>query len=343
MNINNAIVIEKNFEVTSLKNETLKGIRAKFEKYRKECKHIDDDGKIEIYTDYRDRELGKDALEKIFEADDPEQMFYDVLNDGIDVYEWGLWDELINDLKAELDDDEIEFWEDDDNTEEVNEIVRDLFYWDYDYNDFNQNVKVNIMVDCGNANSDFSDDNFGYYGHRGDVPETSSMLWLARQQGKEEQFKAAVKSWYNGTTEYVDRDTYDDPFIESMIQEAENLPSELGTLTFLVSMPLFDLFKCLNIKAKEYDKKFHYEPQLNENAKSYIVLDKKTECGLFNSWDGGGSCLEIELDKDVELPLKYCKFAVDGCRMQGRWDVNEVYGLINSCWKETLKEIKEVG
>lgn len=328
------------FIVTSLKDEYLKDIRAKLQNLKGTCGYKKDGG-IEIYTDYHDRELSNSFLRKIFDADNPRQAFDDQISEWECDYalDYG-WDELINNCKAELDEKELEFWEE--NEEDCLEIVREEFYFYYDKDDFNNDINVNIMVDCGNANSDYTDDNFGYYGHMGCIPETSSLLWLANQQSKGAEFRAAVKSWYNGTTEYVDRDTYDDPFIESMIQEVENIASFLGTLTFLVKMPLFKLFDIMEIQNKEYNSNFKYEPQLNENAKSYIVLDKKTECGLFNSWDGGGSCLEIELDKDVELPIKYCKFAVDGCHMQGRWDVNEVYGLVDSCWKESLKEVKEV-
>lgn len=331
---------ENTFIVTSLKNEYLKDIRERLQNMYGTCGY-DKDGGIEIYTDYRDRELSTDTLKEIFNADDPKQKFDEMLSDWEMYYAIDNFDELVQDCKAELTEEELDFWEE--NEEDCLEIVREKFYFYYDRNDFNNEIDVNIMVDCGNANYDYTCDDFGYYSHRGEVPEESSMLWLANQQGKGEEFKAAVKSWYNGTTEYVDRDTYDDPFLESMIQEVENLASAIGTVTFLVKMPLFKLFDIMEIQNKEHDPNFEYEPQLNENAKSYIVLDKKTDCGLFNSWDGGGSCLEIKLDKDVELPLKYCKFAVDGCKMQGRYDVNDVYGLVGWAWKDSLKGIKKVG
>lgn len=69
-----------------------------------------------------------------------------------------------------------------------------------------------------------------------------------------------------------------------------------------------------------------------------MVLGKDTTCGLYDSWNGGGSVLEIELDKDVKLPIKYAEICVEGCRMRG-YDVNEVYGLIDSCWKHSLKDV----
>lgn len=86
---------------------------------------------------------------------------------------------------------------------------------------------------------------------------------------------------------------------------------------------------------------YYSSPRKNENSKSYMVLGKETMCGLYDPWSGGGSVLEIELDKDVKLPIKYAIFCVEGCKMHG-YDIDEVYGLIGSCWKETVKEIKEV-
>lgn len=334
--------MNENFEVTSLKKEWLKDIAARFEEYKKD-NHIGRSGKIEIYTDYRDREAVASLtfLKDIFDNYNPKEAFEEKIEEWEEDYAWQSHDDLIRDLKSYCSDKELEFWEE--NEGDVNELIFETFYYGYNVDDFNVPIKVNIMVDCGNANMDYTSDDFSYYGHRGYVPEESSLLWLANQQGKGDEFKDAVSKWYRDDGEYVNREVESDKFIESMIQEVENLPSNIGTLTFIVEMKLFDLFKCIGIQQQEYDPHYKYEPQLNDKAKSYIVLDKKTMCGLFNSWDGGGSVLEIKLDKDVELPLKYCKFAVDGCHMQGRWDVNEVYGLIGSCWKETVKEIKKVG
>jgi hypothetical protein len=71
----------------------------------------------------------------------------------------------------------------------------------------------------------------------------------------------------------------------------------------------------------------------------YIILDKSVMCGLFSPWQGGGSVLEIELERDVKLPIKYIFDAtVDGEKKYG-YDVDEVYGLVGSCWSDVVKEI----
>lgn len=329
------------FEVTSLKNEYLKDIRKKFREYA--AKHTDNkDGGIQIYTDYRDRELSTRFLREIFKSDDPRMAF----DENVSEWEWDAsfyyWNDFINDLKAELTEEELEFWEE--NDDEVIELINEIFYWYYDREDFNNDVKVNIMVDCGNGNTDYTCDNvLNWYGNSGNgtFDNRSSILWLARTQKKVTALRKACKAVHRNDGEYIDREVQKDKFVESCVQELENLPSHMGTVTFLVEMPLFKVFDLLELQKKEYDEKGKYDPRLNKKSKSYIVLDKKTMCGLYNPWDGGGSVLEIELDKDVKLPIKYAEICVEGCKMRG-YDVDEVYGLVGSCWKNTVKEIVEV-
>lgn len=328
-------------EVTSLHKEYLKDIRKKFEEYAK--KNTDDkQGGFKLYTDYRERELSTRFLQKIFEANNPRMAF----EERISEWEWDVsqyyWDDLINDLKAECTEEELEFWEE--NELEVNDWVNEIFYWYYDPDDFNNVLKVNIMVDCGNGNTDYTCDNvLNWYGNYGDgnIDECSSMLWLAKTQKKATALRKACKAVHRNDGYYVGREKQKDKFIESCLQEFENLSSHMGTVTFLVEMPLFKVFDLLELQKEEYDEKGKYDPRFNEKSKSYIVLDKKTMCGLYDPWGGSGSVLEIELDNDVKLPIKYAEICVEGCKMRG-YDVDEVYGLIRSCWGDTVKEIVKV-
>ena len=55
-------------------------------------------------------------------------------------------------------------------------------------------------------------------------------------------------------------------------------------------------------------------------------------CGLFNPWNGGGSVLEVQLEKDIEIPLSILfDVSMDGEKTYG-YDVNEVYGLCGDAW-----------
>lgn len=310
---------------------------------KKEIFYINEDGGIEIYTDYRDRELHSNFIAEIMEHKNPREAFEDMLNEwamdyAIEYGEQG----LEKDIRKELTEEEEELFVE--NLDEIWDMVRENTYFYYDENDFNNELDVNIMVDCGNWNFDCTCDNvLNWYGNSGDgsIPTESSILWLAKTQGKATALRKACKKQHKNDGYYVDRDKETDKFIESCIQEFENLPSHMGTVTFLVKINLFELFDLIELQNKEHDEASRYNPQKNTKSKSYIVLDKKTECGLYDSWNGSGSVLGIELDKDVKLPIKYCVFCVDECKMHG-YDVGEVYGLCSSAWKDTLKEIKEV-
>lgn len=157
---------------------------------------------------------------------------------------------------------------------------------------------------------------------------------MAKQQGKYGKLKHYVRATYNRCRTNANGDK----FVESCIEELENLSSSCGTLTFLVEMKLFDLFALLEMQKAEYDEKAEYDPRKNK-SESYIVLGKDTKCGLYDPYSGGGSLLEIELDKDVKLPLKYAVICPENCKMNVRYDVDKVYGLVGSTWKDTLKEI----
>lgn len=303
---------------------------------------VNEDGGIEIYTDYRDRELSNKFLSEIFENDNPREAFEGELYDWASDYamDYGE-DELEEEIRRELSEEEEEFFTD--NFDEIWDFVKEKTYFYYNADDFNEDIKVNIMVDCGNGNYDYTCDNvLNWYANEkdGSIDAESSVLWLARTQGKATALRKACKKVHRGDGNYIDRDKQPDKFVESCIQEFENLSSGTGTLTFLVKMPLFQLFDLMGLKNEEYDDSAKYDPRLNK-SKSYILLGRETICGLFCPWDGGGSVLGIELDKDVKLPVKFAEICVEGCKMRG-YDVDEVYGLLSSCWKESVKEIKKV-
>lgn len=271
---------------------------------------------IKIYTDYRDRNLSTYTLEQIFDDNNPREIFNEILSEwAFDAtpYEEEMLEIEIKDLLTEEEKNLC-----DENREEIWNRIRDEVSFCYDPEEFNMDLKVNIMVDCGNGDYDYSCDNVLNYCGNGKFDEHSSMLWLANTQGKAELLKQCCEQQCNTN----------DTFINSCIQELENLSSHMGTITFLVKMSLFQVFDLIELSQKE-------------KSKSYMVLGKETTCGLYDSWNGGGSVLEIELDKDVKLPIKYAEICVEGCRMRG-YDVNEVYGLVDGCWEYSLKDVVEM-
>lgn len=72
---------------------------------------------------------------------------------------------------------------------------------------------------------------------------------------------------------------------------------------------------------------------LKENYHEFV------DCTLYDSLAGGGGCWGIELEKDIELPIKFIHKAVpDGCL---DYSMKECYGVTSDCWKDALKEIKD--
>lgn len=294
----------------------------------------------EIYCDYC-YSLRESTIAGLMEDADPYAAFLELLDEwGINYKDTCIY-ETIREVCSNLSMEEQEIWE-----EEYDEIIDwffDHIFYYYPGSFFNQEVKVNIMLDTGNGNYDFTKDSIlnSWYGlcENGEFPDESSILWLAKQQGKEKEVREACLNCFREDGDYVDREVDSDPFVESVIQELENLTSHMATLTFLVSMKLFDLFALKEAVVKEEKLNDFYDASQRKGT-GYIVVSKDTMCGLFDPWLGGGSVLEIKLDKDVVIPVKYIwRFEVEGTKSKYGYTVNEVYGLVGSAWDGKVKEI----
>ena len=284
----------------------------------------------ELYADYRD-EISEETAGEILEASDPEMEFYEKLGEWYDDAGWSAKTELIDSVKNVLEKTH-ELTEED--KDEIEEYIRDNVWFDAPAEHFlDQELCVNIMLDTGDGNYDFTLNSLYpcWYGREGEKYEDkASLIWLAKQQGygKRELRKA------------LEQGDMADPhgFLESCRVELANLPSHMSTVTFLVKMTFRQLLelhtamKWRNAQGVKYDASMY--PYCG-----YIVLDKSTMCGLYDSWAGGGSVLEIQLEKDVRVPIKYIWRAVpDGAKTYG-YQVGDVYGMCRSAWKNTLKEL----
>lgn len=113
----------------------------------------------------------------------------------------------------------------------------------------------------------------------------------------------------------------------------EDLATELlnqcccGLLAFMGLMPLMDLY------------------EHNFAAYKTIVVPKGNLCGMFNSWNGGGSLMEMELLRDLHIPVIFprktqydrCELCVD--EPGSGYCIDEVYGLIPSVWGKEFRLI----
>ncbi|MDD5598054.1 MAG: hypothetical protein PHV82_08920 [Victivallaceae bacterium] len=296
------------------------------------CKDKDGIFYTEIYADYQDKLSDKDIL-NISQADDPHDAFDEQIMENYENCEWDYEAELrkkimetetiANAIKA-----------DESTEEEIAEFARDQYYANLPYEHFLcQNIYVDILINAGDLNFDYTlNAPFASWDGRDAkiIDENSGVLWLARQQG---YTKTAL------TKALRDRETNDNEFLKSVLAEVENVTTSMNVLTFLVKMPLKEWFKLHDAISKEKPLNDCYFPRKSK-GRGYIILDEGTTCGLYDPWNGAGSVLEIQLEKDVRLPIRMIDSAwPDGGR---GYSINEIYGLCLSAWtSNAVKEIHE--
>lgn len=277
---------------------------------------------FDIYTDYNDY-LDEYILKEIFKQDNPEEYFDEKVFEWYTDSAWRIEDELRNEFckkyHLEIEDDE---WD-----ELFEKYVEVNYPFDFYYN---QKINVNISVDTGDRNYDYTLNSHypHYHGIEGEeFDDKASLVWLAQQQG---YTKKQLEDYCNENSDFHDPKG----FLQSVVVELTNMSSTISCLTFLVKMTLkecFDLLEAMKNKGDPYDAD-------KRNDIGVITIDKSVECGLYDSWNGGGSVLEIQLEKDVELPIKYIGKALpDGCE---GYEIAEVYGVNSSLWREVIKSIK---
>ena len=174
---------------------------------------------------------------------------------------------------------------------------------------------------------------YGSHNESNELDKNSPIRWLANQQGRLNELNKALRSeGLNQSTDFQKGNDYS-KFTKTVIQELQNACSHMNTLIFLCRMSLneFCQLKELIASEKELNKSYIYEER--KGTKSF-TMSKDAMCGLYDIWGGGGSVLEIELEKDVVIPTK-AVFDVwidcRGCRCNGRgYDVDDVYGLVRS-------------
>lgn len=275
-----------------------------------------------------------ETIQKLCEEENPELALLDKLTGDYYIAEmWRTEDELISDIRKELGEEDF-----DESVLEaqISAELQDVFFCDPPMQHFlNQKVCVDILMDTGDGNYDFV---LNRILDNGKIDEKAAALWLARQQGytKEQLEEALVSDAYTG----------DSRFLKSMRQEFDNTPCSMTTLTFLVKMTvrqLFDLTMAIRLQDRDG---VHYDATQNPDCGT-ITIGKETEAGLYNPWDGGGSVLEIELEKDVQIPIQFIwKACVDGhlCNRKQSYgySVADVYGACDNLWKPTLKSFDPI-
>lgn len=277
---------------------------------------------IKVYASYDDY-YRPETVAEFLKAENPRSEFEDRLYQDSWEYEEGEVEKKVFNLLEDME----EFNEGltDTDINYVHEYLAEHVGYNYPYDHhLRQTYKVPIMLDTGDGNYDYTlNCVFPHYSQEKaqTINEKASLCWLALQQGYEKvQLEAALaqgdKANANG-------------FLESVRVELANLPSHMGILTFLVELSLEQLLT-LNELIRLQDRNGHYYDTLENPDCGSITLSKDVMCGLYDPWSGGGSVLEIELDKDVQIPIKFIRSALpDGSDGYG---IDSAYGLTGKAW-----------
>lgn len=279
---------------------------------------------IERYVDYRDK-FPEKAISRILRADNPRDCFYNIIFD-FNCDDWDYETEFFDGLAKLCNENNID-------EDEAKDVVFENFQWTYPEDFLNPEFNAVIQLDTGDGNYDFTMHNILNYakddGYCDGLEKIAGLHWLAKQQGRLGLLKKEIES-----SRYSDEKCSESPFVESSIAELENLYTNMSAVTFLVKMHLMDAINILQKIRENIDNFNPYQPLDTSGCPfGYIVLSKDTVTGLYDSWQGGGSLMEIKLEKDVKIPIHLIN-SIDTDN-----DFQDVNGMIGECWKETLLKI----
>ena len=359
--------------------------REKYIAFLKEeiAEYCNKNGCYELYYDYRDELSPNDVLQAyrccIDENYDEtpfvhhlENMLYDLNIDG-DRY---FIDEIEKDINSNEDEDILYAFENSENG--IYEDLEEAGYNGVDVNlaDLlrNTRLKVNVMFGTPSERNLDMGAIIGSYGSDIHYPDydgilvdkengydyTDNMLtYLIHQQGH--SVKEVYDCLLDNPRGFSSGDS--NTFVKSVVNEITNNPSEaMSELTCLVELSgqdIVDFFDALS----------------NEDNNKHLVFDKSVEIGLFNEWSGGGSLLEVQLNKPFVVPVSYVRdIQIEGAGkgtyqiqqlVEKKWEaqrnndsqrvyqlnnqidyeskkynngysVDEVYGLVGSCWRDCV-------
>ena len=305
-----------------MKEDIVTAIKMRLDHILKENQPFDrEDGGIRIYKDYRD-EIPDSTIAKWIQSDHPLDAMYEELGDWAIDYEFYTDSEYIEEqLLRHFSKAERDLFE---NYAEYREVLNDWInenvYYYYDIDEWNKDVCVDIILDTGNLNYDFTCDNpFYYAGMYKNVDiqfsENSSLLWLSKQLGFEKEFKTMLE---NLKKEYEDEGysankifEITPQFVKECWNEMVDLGSLMGTVFITVKMPMLDYLKLVDEFKNDKDNRKSYQYEDRTSTK-YINVSKNAVVGLFDQFGGCGGQHEIHLDKDITIPFNAVyDFALD--------------------------------
>ena len=267
---------------------------------------------IEIYADYRD-ELDATTLASITETDSPMDAFRNHLYESYQESEWQEQDYVYKECIKALDSD----WDlDEEEKDFVRDVINDNICIKYPEKHFlNQEVEVTAVLDVGDANYEWTNNSIypAYYSNEleneDDIEDECGIAYIVEKQGYSKKDLFDTIKRMDAADEKIDyKKSY--PFLESIYVELLNTSSSSNAVTFLLKMTLEELIN--DIQEGKKDK--NYE----------ITIPKNTRCGLVDYGNGGGSILDINLEKDMKIPFQnFWHYDLD---TKLHYGINSIYG-----------------
>ncbi len=218
--------------------------------------------------------------------------------------------------------------------------LRDAYTFQIPYDHYlDQPMRVNLMLDGGReGNQDFisiysqAEALSGQSDMDDALSEKTALSWLISQQGYtmselKHTMQDYIKSFYGKVPDNVLSDraqmqifhNFHSFFLSSVCREFENMTNSMNTLTVLADISMKD-FCAIMTHGQE------------------LILPKDTVLGFFSPWQGGGSTLEIQLEKDLVLPTDLIwDVQVEGADLSDQHALSSVYGLPAGAWKQALE------
>lgn len=334
----------------------------------KECsRYINEDRQYVVESSSYDDKFTAETLKKIFDKyvesldTEPDMSFKNYLGDYFyenhdslffGDFEWWM-DEIIKDMS----DDMREIYDELSSNMSAPEIFEEYGGYqglDYDVASFIPELKLNILF---GTYEDYNHENtLIKYEFPGDLSSMlrwgtdcydNFMTYLIHQQGYKVEDMLNALYVPSGFNEPASN------FLRSCVNELNNTTYDMVAVTALIKTKDLDVLEALarGLASKE---RVHADIDGEHECFDRLELSPMTEIGLFDSWNGSGSILGIELEKNLVVPVEYVrKVQFEGCdrNLNRGWSVNDVYGLVGSSWRDTctvvnsnrpLTEIKEV-
>lgn len=163
------------------------------------------------------------------------------------------------------------------------------------YDILTEKIMVNIGIDTGDSCNDYTANTVPpAYGADHSLKETewcASIVWLTKQQGhkKGELYFALNHIKHNPELIHTE-------LMKSIADEVRSTLSIFTQLFFFVKMSIYELL-LLNSLLQWHRKTGKWG--------GYIMLNKETTTGFYSSYVGSSSAVDIQLEREVKIPVKY--------------------------------------